>query len=296
VDLDQDGLTDILSGSWPGDLYFFRRMPDGSFAKSEILRDKEGEPLNLGMASTVFAVDWDDDGDLDLLVGNINGKVFLVPNESGDHRLQFGPPIQLVSLEDQRYGDSHPIAADWDNDGDLDLLVGHSEGGVLLYRNLGTRQRPELAEPEILIPNSPSPWKGDLERNPNDWGVRAKICVTDWNGNGWLDILLGDRCGRFSDAPDMTPEELATQRHALEKLPAARKEWGETFREYRRRLADNSDNQRPEELAALRARMVELKEDIEQYQQVQARFEPQTQGHGFVWLFERKPTEEEKRE
>ena len=33
MDLDGDGRSDILSGSWPGEIYFFRRLTDGSFAE-----------------------------------------------------------------------------------------------------------------------------------------------------------------------------------------------------------------------------------------------------------------------
>jgi hypothetical protein len=32
VDLDGDGLTDVLSGSWPGEMYWFRRNSDATFA------------------------------------------------------------------------------------------------------------------------------------------------------------------------------------------------------------------------------------------------------------------------
>jgi len=292
VDLDQDGLTDVLSGSWPGELYFFRRSTDDVFAKGEPLRNKLGDPINLGSASTVFAVDWDDDGDLDLLVGNINGKAQLVPNESGGESLAFGQEISLVSLAEQKLGDSHPVAADWDQDGDLDLLIGHSEGGVVWCRNVGTRREPQLAEPAELIPHSPAPWTGDTHRNPDDWGVRAKICVTDWNRDGRLDILLGDRCGSFSQAPDMTPAELAEERGALEQLPQVRKQWAEAFREYRRLGADATGELHDAKRAALLERMRGLKGEIARCQQVQARFEPQAQAHGYVWLFQRATTGE----
>ena len=70
VDLNGDGGMDVISGSWPGQLCFFRRESDGSFAKREHLVDKDGKEINLGSASTVFAVDWDADADLDLLVAS----------------------------------------------------------------------------------------------------------------------------------------------------------------------------------------------------------------------------------
>ena len=42
MDLDGDGRTDILSGSWPGEIYFFRRKADGTFAVAEKLKDRHG--------------------------------------------------------------------------------------------------------------------------------------------------------------------------------------------------------------------------------------------------------------
>ena len=36
-----------------------------------------------------------------------------------------------------------PVAADWDADGLLDLIVGREEGAVLLYRNVGATGRAE---------------------------------------------------------------------------------------------------------------------------------------------------------
>ena len=32
MDLDGDRRADLISGSWPGEIYFFRRQPDGKFA------------------------------------------------------------------------------------------------------------------------------------------------------------------------------------------------------------------------------------------------------------------------
>ena len=288
MDLNQDGLSDVISGSFPGELYFFRKTSDGSFDAGVQLRHRDGEPIKRGAASTVFAVDWDADDDLDLLVGNFNGKVDLVLNESHDGEIVFGDVVTLVSLAEREYGDTHPVAADWDGDGDLDLLVGHSEGGVIWWRNVGSRAEPELAEPLQLIPDSPSPWARDANRNPNDWGTRAKICVTDYNRDGRLDILLGDYCGRFSGSPDMTPAELIEIRAAPERLPQLRKQWAAAFRDYRSRLSANKGDDHDTQLTEILGQMLRLKQEIARYEELQTEFEPQSQSHGFVWLFLRR--------
>lgn len=295
VDLDRDGDLDVVSGSFPGALYFFERKSDGLFANGEQLTDKRGMTINLGAASTVHAVDWDCDQDLDLLVGNINGKVHLLLNESGSKELVFGESVELLSLSDKKLGDSHPVAADWDADGRLDLLVGHSEGGVVWCRNTGPIGDPELSEAVELIPPSPAPWRDDSSRQPGDWGMRAKICVVDWDRDGLLDILLGDYCGRFTAKPEQRPEELAAERVALERLPELRKSWADTFRSYRTMLANSSEstnNGDEVKLQQLRDKLLTLKKEVDRCQQVQHEFEPQQQAHGFVWLFKRKATAE----
>jgi len=47
VDLDHDGRVDLISGSWPGELFLFRGGPNGTFAAPEMLEDKRGEVMNL---------------------------------------------------------------------------------------------------------------------------------------------------------------------------------------------------------------------------------------------------------
>lgn len=287
MDFDGDGRTDVISGSLTGELYFFRRRTGGKFAKPVHVKNKHGKEINLGSASTVFAVDWDADGDLDLLIGRISGEVYLVKNDSGGKRLAFGKADKLLALDKKDLGDSHPIAADWDGDGKLDLLIGHSEGGVLWCRNVGTKTHPRLAKPAELIPDSPAPWASDDQRSPNDWGIRAKICCVDWDRDGRLDILMGDCCGGFSKKPDRTPEELKRERSALSKLPKLRASWSAAFRGYQKLLADESvaKADRDRRLKKLREQMIALKKQIANCQKVEEEFQPQRQAHGFVWLF-----------
>ena len=48
MDLDGDGIKDILSGSWPGEIFLFRGQRDGGFAPPEKLKDKKGNIINVG--------------------------------------------------------------------------------------------------------------------------------------------------------------------------------------------------------------------------------------------------------
>jgi hypothetical protein len=297
VDLDGDGRTDILSGSWPGEIYFFRRKGDGTFAAAETLKDRHGKPLNVGSAAAAFAVDWDGNGTIDLLVGNILGEVYFIPNEGKGEELAFGTPRRLEAAGQpiKVNGDAAPIAADWDGDGRLDLIVGAGDGSVVWYRNAGGAKEPKLEAARTLVKESPVGWGGDDRRGPGDWGLRVKPCVVDWNDAGRLDLLLGDRCGTFTAKPNQTPEEKAEELKANDRLPELRRKWADTFQRYRK-ASDEPEGEPPAEkqdrlkrLEALREELRRFKDEIAVVLEIQGRYQPGHQSHGFVWLIQRKP-------
>src|SRR5262249_12967293 len=155
-------------------------------------------------------VDWDGDGLLDLLVGSIEGNVFLVPNEGKPGTYAFGKPRKLEADGKPiqvAHGDSHPVAADWDGDGKLDLIVGTGAGSVLWYRNVGTAKEPKLAAAQTLVAESPSA-QGQRGKEAGH-GMRVKVCVTDWDGDGRLDLLVGDFDTVMSEAPKLNDKEQA---------------------------------------------------------------------------------------
>src|SRR5262245_7801913 len=161
-----------------------------------MLKDKDGKVIKLGSASTVFACDWRGSGKLDLLVGDIQGHAWLVPNEGTRAKPAYGKAVKLqAGGQDIRvgHGDSHPVMADWDGSGKPGLVVGCGDGAVLWYKNVGTRTEPKLAAAKTLVAAPP-------QQNFNDpkpvkeagRGTRAKVWVGDWNGDGQLDLLVGD--------------------------------------------------------------------------------------------------------
>jgi hypothetical protein len=216
VDLDNDGIPDILSGSWPGRLYFFKGVGKGRFAGKQAIKDSARKDIKIERASTVFAADWNDDGKLDLLIGDVRGHVHLILNDGSASNYAFGKP-QMVKADGKPIqasgGDSHPIAVDWDSDGRVDLLLGCGDGSVLFYKNIGTAKEPKLAQSQTLVA------AGKATGAKIAPGMRAKICAVDWNGDGRLDLLVGDFC--MYQAKIDIPEK---HRKAVEKARLQQKE------------------------------------------------------------------------
>jgi hypothetical protein len=145
----------------------------------------------------VTAADWDGDGDLDLLVGNTGGTVYLVPNEGTPKKPAFGEPVYLKAngkIIRADNGSSAPCVADWDGDGKQDLVLGSETGRVVWYQNTGSKTQPLLSAPITLV----EPFDMSQRAEPQRSGYRTKVCVADWNQDGKPDLIVGD-CQSLKD-------------------------------------------------------------------------------------------------
>jgi hypothetical protein len=299
VDFDGDGTPDILSGSWPGELYFFKGQGKGKFARAEILKDRDGKAIKLGSATTVFACDWRGSGKLDLLVGDIDGHAWLVPNEGTRTKPAYGKAEKLQAGGKDikvNHGDSQPVMADWEGSGKPGLVVGCGDGSVLWYRNTGTRSEPKLAAPRTLVA---APQQRDFTKVVKDpgRGSRAKVWVGDFNGDGRLDLLVGDFSMSQGEAPKLTDADRALQKETQAKVAKLQKELQPFYQEYGK-VAGVKPNETDTQKAEREKKQKELLEKYRDKLNEQGKlyttlrkFERPYLYHGHVWLFLRQAPE-----
>lgn len=288
MDLDGDGNPDVISGSWPGELYWFRGTGPHTFAGKDKLLGADGHAIKPhdSNATAVCAVDWDDDGDVDLIVGDIRGRVSWVENTGSPSSPRFAPqPHHLMAdgrpLVIEKGTHSGPAVADWDLDGDLDLIVGDGWGKVSLFENVGTRARPTLKFSCLLVDQS-SQVGGEITVTPTR-GSRTKVDVADWDGDGLPDLLMGD-FSYLKVIHDHTPEQQAE----FDRLQAQYDKAQESYQSVVGKLR-GVDRTSPEGQKLLQDLMPEITEMGKKLRELRAKLPKERSLHGWVWLFKRRP-------
>jgi hypothetical protein len=295
VDLDGDGIGDIVTGSWPGELYFFKGLGKGKYAAGQTLKDSDGKVINAGSASTVFAADFRGTGKLDLLLGCIDGFVWLVPNEGTKEKAVYGKPVKLKADGKEikvAHGDSHPVVADWEGSGTPGLVVGCGDGSVLWYRNTGSRTEPKLAAAQTLVPAPPrqDPTRnGQAKEGPR--GTRAKVWVGDYNGDGKLDLLVGDFGMSYGPEPKLSDAERAAKKEVEARFSKSNTALQPYYKEVDA-LYKKYDTKKPEGLAELKKEAQKLaakyRKELDENSKVfteMRKYQRPYHYHGQVWLF-----------
>lgn len=331
MDFDGDGILDLVSGSYdPGELYLFRGQGQGKFAASEVIKDKAGRPILKvpdqkdkveSFGTWMALVDWEDDGDLDILVGNFDGLIFLRRNEGSRTKPVYATANEWVKVGSKALrvpGGNHAtlVIADWDGDGRWDIVTGSADGGAYWYRNSGRRGQPKFEGPVTLVAKHEGIGYSELLEPGKDPkpGIRSQIAVTDYDGDGKLDILLGDFCTYLHVRRDLTVEQSRAFAEIRRKDDDATKFLLESMENLRAKFKEDmkgvpmSEWNTPENSAKWQAAYKAMR-DAPAYKERSAEYEllqkevlkyvdPDAAGkrlgtdpavaHGYVWLFRRK--------
>lgn len=156
VDYDADGRLDLVCG-----------IEDWSFYGWDDAFDADGRWTNGPLHGFVF-----------VLRGTVDGG-FGAPEqiEAG------GAPVNV-------YGCPSPNFADFDGDGDLDLLCGSFLDRFTYFGNVGSRTSPRLAAGVDPVASDGRPLRMDLQM--------IVPVAFDWNRDGHPDLVVGDEDGRVA--------------------------------------------------------------------------------------------------
>ncbi len=184
-DLDADGDLDLIVGDWDGTADY---LENTGTAQSPVftLRTGADNPLNgqdVGFKFAPALGDLDDDGDLDLLVGNSDGTYNYYENTGTAQAPVFTLRAGAANpLDGQDVGyDSNAALGDLDGDGDLDFFSGEFDGGYFYFENIGTAASPAFTQRT----GAANPLDGvDLG------GIVSAVSMVDLDGDGDLDAML----------------------------------------------------------------------------------------------------------
>ena len=238
IDWDKDGDLDLIAGDEDGRVAFIENT--GRFTAGHVPQflapvyfKQEAGDLKCGALATPVGVDWDGDGDIDILGGNTAGYLVFYENLSGPGvekpkwaaprnltcwtaggaggalqapveeviRPMAGPKGSIQGPAEAKWGYTTLSVADWDGDGLPDILMNSILGKVVWFKNIGTRKAPKLAAPQPVE----AEWGGPQPALAYGWlrpegkalltQWRTTPVAVDWNRDGLMDLVMLDQAG-----------------------------------------------------------------------------------------------------
>lgn len=202
VDLDQDGLLDLVCADASQTNQYYQQQPDGTFLDGASIW---GVPAVAEFEWGVLAADFDNDGDDDLYFGNGGSAGNDDPTRPFPNRLIRNDIQSTGFLTDvsASMGDAiNPddtfgvTALDYDRDGFLDVFNSDKDHSCKLFRNVGGLSFVDVSSAAGIA-------------RPSDW----RHCgAADIDNDGWTDVGVGsgdDRNALYHNQQDGTFVDIA---------------------------------------------------------------------------------------
>jgi len=203
-DVDGDGEQEILVTGNPG-VVFWLDAQNGQWIERPPLLGLEGDVRGETLSVPCLA-DLDQDGDLDIVLGDASGYIWFFENKAdrparfdyksgvrlcADNEVihhQAGPDGSLQGPSEERWGYANPIVTDWDGDGLPDLIVNDIRGEYWWYPNAGEVGKPSFATGKPLMSNGEH-FKAAWRSRPAVWGKDKLVVI---NRDGFLQFVQRD--------------------------------------------------------------------------------------------------------
>ncbi len=159
-------------------------------------------------------VDFDGDGDLDLLCGEFLDGFTYFENIGTRTKPKYAL-MKRVKTDTGKYLTMDlemitPTAIDWNKDGHIDLIVGDEDGRVAFIENTGTF--------EDNVPVFKEPRYFQQEAEDLKFGALATPVGFDWDGDGDIDIICGNTAGYIAFFENLSGPGVAKPQWAAPKL------------------------------------------------------------------------------
>lgn len=304
----------MVSGSWDGEITVFTGTGVGKFEAGQRLKHSDGKEVKHNQGASPAFVDLDSDGDLDMVCSWKSGEFLSYINESSEGMATFsaGTPI-LAGGKPVRTSDGRPTIADWNSDNVPDILLGSDGTGVQWMQ--GTRTDGKLsfgAAQSLVSVDQATAWserqvadRATMKLKTPMLGARPSPTVADWNGDGKLDLLVGDFTNVAAPAKVLTAAEKARLKRLQAEYKTVSQDYFKAMNTLSEKAAkevglDLSSNERlPQEaIDKYVAAMIKLQAADKNFAALEKRFqtlrteisklEPDPQATGFVWVYLRK--------
>lgn len=181
VDMDGDHDLDLVVGNEAGRLRYFQNVGIGAMAWQEVAGYFGS--IDVGSNCSMTLGDYDRDGDIDLLTGDIGHELQYFRNAGG--AWQEDPSVVAGLVVGQN---AAPAFGDLDGDGDLDLTVGNYSGTFNYFRNTG-----DVSDAPSGAGSTPMPLSLRAAPNPFTHEVAVRFTLP---AAGEVDLSIYDVAGR----------------------------------------------------------------------------------------------------